>query len=72
MALAVQLNGIEAQILQEYVASRQLDLSEFVLRAALEKIEDERDHELYEKAMAEYEADPVTYTLDEVKERLGL
>ena len=72
MALALQFNDAGATILQDYAARNNVNLSEFVLRAALEKIEDEYDLQLYNKAMAEYMADPVTYTLDEVKERLGL
>lgn len=72
MSLALQFSGEGAQILQNYAARNQVDLSEFVLRAALEKIEDEHDLQLYKKAMAEYKADPVTYSLSEVKERLGL
>lgn len=72
MPLAVQLNATDAQVLQEYAAQRQIDLADFILQAALKKIEDERDHKLYEEAKAEYEANLVTYSLGEVKERLGL
>lgn len=72
MSLALQFSDEGARILQNYAARKQVDLSEFVLRAALEKIEDEHDLQLYQKAMAEYEADPVTYSHTEMKERLGL
>ena len=34
--------------------------------------EDAYDLKCYEKAMASYKADPVTYTLDEVEAELGL
>ena len=44
----------------------------FLRRAVKEKIEEMKDVALYEKAMAEYKADPATYTLDEMEERLGL
>ena len=44
----------------------------FVRKAVIEKIEDEIDIELARKALAEYEADPVTYTHDEVGRMLGL
>ena len=38
----------------------------------MEKIEDEYDLECYKKAINEYKKNPKTYTLDEVKEELGL
>ena len=41
-------------------------------RAALEKIEDELDIRAAEKAYAEYLADPVTYSLDEIEKEFGL
>ncbi|EHL04252.1 toxin-antitoxin system, antitoxin component, ribbon-helix-helix domain protein [Desulfitobacterium hafniense DP7] len=41
-------------------------------RVILEQIEDEYDLELYEKVMAEYRKNPVTYSLDEVKNQLEL
>ena len=72
MALAVQLEGAAVQTVQEYVTRHQIDLAEFILQAALEKIEDEHDHKIYEAAMAKYKANPVTYTHAEMKARLGL
>ena len=38
----------------------------------LEKIENEYDLESYNKAIEEYRKNPKTYTLEEVKEELGL
>ena len=38
----------------------------------IDHIEDEFDLKLYEKALASFKADPVTYTLDEVESELGL
>lgn len=61
MALALQFSGEGAQLLQNYAARNQVDLSEFVLRAALEKIEDEaaerkaRDRKELDAAMDKFE-----------------
>ena len=41
-------------------------------KALFEKIEDEYDIALAEEAQKEYEADPTTYSHNEVKELLGL
>ena len=35
-----------------------------------ERIEDEYDLKCYKEAMAEYEKDPVTYSLDEVEKEI--
>ena len=72
MTLALQLSGAGVQTLRDYAARNQVNLSDFVLHAALEKIEEEQDLRLYHEAMREYEANPVTYSHAEIKERLGL
>ena len=72
MTLALQINDEGAQILRDYATKYNVNLSEFIIRAALEKIETEHDLRLYNEAMAEYQADPVTYSHAEMKERLGL
>ena len=38
----------------------------------MERIENEYDLELFNKAINEYKDDPVTYSLDEVEKELGL
>ena len=42
------------------------------IKLLMEHIEDELDLQAYEEAMAEYKANPVTYTHDEVREMLEL
>lgn len=41
-------------------------------QSVIEHIEDEYDLKAYEKAMAEYKANPLTYSLDEVERELRL
>ena len=72
MNLALQLSGAGVQVLKDYVTKNHVNLSDFVLRAALEKIENEQDLRIYNEAMDEYKANPVTYSHAEIKERLGL
>ena len=38
----------------------------------MEHIEDDYDMKCYKKAMQEYQANPETFTLDEVEKELGL
>ena len=49
-----------------------MSLSDLFRQAVMEKIEDEYDLGCYERAMASYLKDGVSYTLDEVERELGL
>ena len=46
--------------------------AELFRQTVLEHIEDELDLKAYEEAMAEYKADPTTYSLEEVIRELDL
>lgn len=46
--------------------------AELFRQTVLERIEDELDLKAYEEAMAEYKADPTTYSLEEVIRELDL
>lgn len=49
-----------------------MSVSELVRESVFDRIEDEFDLQAYTAAMAEFRADPVTYSLDEVERELGL
>ncbi|MBQ7630102.1 MAG: antitoxin [Selenomonadaceae bacterium] len=49
-----------------------MSISDFIVSAVMEQIEDREDLKLYEKAEAEFNADPVTYSHEEVKKILVL
>jgi len=66
------LTDDEYKFISEYAAQKNLSTAEFMIASTLEQIEDEEDLKLYEKAEAEFNADPVTYSHDEVKKILGL
>ena len=72
MAVSVRLSEKEDILIRNYARLNNISVSELFRRAVLEKIEDEIDLRAYEKAMAEYKKNPVTYTLDEVAKELGL
>ena len=58
MTISVRLNEKDTELIKAY--------------AVLEKIEDEYDLECYNKAIREFKENPKTYTLEEIKEDLGL
>lgn len=72
MAISVRLSDEEARLFKKYADLNGITVSELVRQSVLEKIEDEYDLVLYEKAIAEYSVSPLTYTLDEVEKELGL
>ena len=72
MTLSLRLSDEDATLIRRYADMNGMTVSELVRRRVIERIEDEFDLKLYEKAMADFKADPVTYTLNEVESELGL
>lgn len=72
MTISVRLNEKDTEIIKAYAELNGMTLSDLVRNAIMEKIEDEYDLECYYKAMKEFEKNPKTYTLEEVKKELGL
>ena len=58
--------------IQCYAEINKMSISDLIRQSVLERIENEYDLEMFDKAMAEYKANPVTYSLDEVEKELGL
>ena len=72
MTISVRLNEDDTRLMKLYAEMNNISLSDLIRNAVIEKIEDEYDLECYEKAIKEYEENPKTFTLDEVKKELGL
>jgi RHH-type rel operon transcriptional repressor/antitoxin RelB len=62
----------EKNLIQSYIESKGITMSEFIRAATLEKIEDDVDMEIFKKALADFEENPITYSHEEVKKELGL
>jgi hypothetical protein len=72
MAISLRLSDGDSALIKQYAEVNGLTVSEFIRQTVIERIENEYDLKAYEKAMKEYRANPVTYTLDEVERDLGL
>ena len=72
MTISLRLNNEDATLFKKYAQMKGITISELVRQSVTERIEDEHDLKAYEKALAEYKANPATYSLDEVEEELGL
>lgn len=72
MTISVRLNDKDTELIKAYADVNNISLSDLIRNAVIEKIEDEYDLECYNKAMEEYGKNPKTYSMDEMKEELGM
>ena len=72
MTISVRLNEKDTELIKAYAKINNISLSDLIRTAVLEKIEDEYYLECYNKAIREFKENPKTYTLEEIKEDLGL
>lgn len=72
MTISLRLNEADSMLFKKYAEMNGITISELVRESVVERIEDEYDLKAYEKAMAEYRANPATYSLDEAERALGL
>ena len=72
MTISLRLNDEESAIIKKYAEINGITVSELIRQSVFDRIEEEYDLKAYQKAMEAYRKDPVTYTLDEVEQELGL
>ena len=70
--ISVRLNEQEELLFKNYAEFMDENLSTLLKKALLEKIEDEFDLRVGQKALKEYEQDPVTYSVAEMRAKYGL
>lgn len=72
MTISLRLSEEEAALMKKYAQMSGITMSDLVRKCVFEHIEDEYDLKAFRAAMAEYQADSATFTLDEVEKELGL
>ena len=70
--MTVRIDEAEKALISSYAKLFGTSASEFMRRCAPDHIEDEFDVKAWHVAKAEHEANPVSYTLDEVEKTLSL
>lgn len=70
--ISVRMTSAEKDLVDAFSRMHGESPSSLIRRSVLERIEDELDLEEFERAKAEWDADPHGYTLDEVRALLGL
>ena len=72
MTITLRISDDESSVIRDYARLKGVSVSEFMRRAALEKIEDELDLRAGETAWAKYQANPESCSLDEIEKEFGL
>ena len=72
MTISVRLDDDDAALIKKYATLHNISLSDLIRQTLIEKIEDEYDLSVYNRAMKEFQKDSTTYTLDEVEKELDL
>ena len=72
MAISLRLNERDSDLFKRYADMNGISVSELVRQSVMTRIEDEYDLQAYDKALAAFRSDPVTYSLDDVEKELGL
>ncbi len=72
MTISVRFSEEETDLIKKYASQNRLSVSDLIRSTMMERIEQEYDRKAYQQAMAAYKKNPVTHTLDEVEQKLGL
>lgn len=72
MTISLRLSDDDTMLIKKYAEINKMSVSDLIRQSVLERIENEYDLEMFDKALAEYKADPITYSLDDVEKELGL
>ncbi len=72
MAISLRLSDEDANLIRQYAKINGITVSELVRQSVLERIEEEFDLKSYEKAIAAYRQNPITYSHEEVAGLLEL
>lgn len=72
MSISVRLSPEEKTLFQDFAKLHGISVSELIRRSVMAQIEDEYDLKVYERAKHAFDANPITYTLDEVEKALNV
>lgn len=66
MKVTIELDDKDYKLIEKYADKHNVTMTEFIIESVLERIENEYDLKVYEEAMAEYEANPVSYSFEDL------
>lgn len=72
MVISIRMTEEEKKLAEAYAKLNGMSLSEAIKRTFFDKIEEEYDIAIADAALREYEKNPKTYSLEELKKELDL
>ena len=72
MVISIRMTEEEKKLSEAYAKLNGMSLSEAIKRTFFDKIEEEYDIAIADAALREYEKNPKTYSLEELKKELDL
>lgn len=72
MTISLRMNDKEEALIREYAKAKNISVSSLFRESVLEKIEDEIDIELYDKAMAEHLKEDQSISFDDMMNELDI
>ena len=72
MTISLRLSDDDTMLIKKYAEINKMSVSDLIRQSVMERIENEYDLEMFDKALAEFKENPVTYSLDDVEKELGL
>lgn len=72
MTVSIRLNDHDDALIRQYASFNNISVSELFRQSVIRRIEDEYDLKAYEDAKSEFEKNPTTYSLDEIKAEFGI
>ena len=72
MTISLRLSDDDTMLIKKYAEINKMSVSDLIRQSVMERIENEYDLEMFDKALAEFKENPITYSLDDVEKELGL
>lgn len=72
MTISLRLSDEDSMLFKKYAEMNGMSVSDLIRQSVLERIQDEYDLGVYNKAIAAYRENPITYSHEEVRKMLEL
>lgn len=72
MTISLRLSERDNDLFKQYAEMHGISVSELVRQSVINRIEEEYDLQVFDKAFTAYQANPTTYSLADVEKELGL
>lgn len=67
--ITIRVGKNDKELISDYAEAFGKSVSDFVRETVLERIEDELDLKAWDEAMKEYEANPVSFSVEEIEKK---